>query len=152
MISGCYIIFGVPKAVRTDAGGENVDVWVHMCQHRSNLRSVINVCIERLWQDMGRAVITVYRGIFYSLESDQVLDPENDIDLFCLHEVFVPRINESLRNMTPLQLFHTGLLGTDEEPVDANQHQLPTANGNVEVPNNPFVPCTVLKTLILSAL
>lgn len=165
--------FGLPKVVRTDAGGENVDVWAHMSQHRSNLRSVIvgssvhNVRIERLWRDVGRAVITVYRDVFYSLESDQVLDPENNIDLFCLHEVFVPKINKSLvefvqswhnhplsteRNMTPLQLFYTGLLDVDEKPLDADQHPLPTATSHVEVPNNPFCPCTTLKTLILLTL
>ena len=55
--------FGLPNTVRTDGGGENVDVWAHMTQHRANTRSVIvgssvhNVRIERLWRDVRRGGI-----------------------------------------------------------------------------------------------
>lgn len=82
--------FGLPKSVRTDGGGENVDVWAHMT---ANTRSVIvgssvhNVGIERLWRGVCQGVIDVYREIFSRLESDGILDPDNDIDIFCVHEV-----------------------------------------------------------------
>ena len=166
-------IFGLPKRVRTDGGGENVDVWAHMSQHRANSRSVIvgssvhNVRIERLWRDVRRAVVDVYREIFARLEREQVLDPDNDVDLFCLHEVFIPRINRSLRefvsswhnhpisterNMTPLQLFHIGLLEVDEDSNDGDQSPLPTVSDHVQIHNLHYTPCTTLKSNVNHAL
>ena len=146
-------------------------VWhidgAHMTQHRANTRSVVvgssvhKVRIERLWRDVRRGVVDVYREIFGRLESDQVLDSDNDVDIFCLHEVFVPRINKSLtefvlswhnhpisseNNMTPLQLFYTGLLEVEEEDSsDDAQHPLPTTLDHVEIPHIPYTPCTALK-------
>lgn len=64
-------------------------------------------------------------NLFYYLESIDVLNPSDNVSLFCLHYVFVPRINQSLNEWreawichpmssmngkTPLQLFYTGLL------------------------------------------
>ena len=34
--------------------------------------------------------------VFYKLESENQLDPLNETDLFCLHFVFLPRINKTL--------------------------------------------------------
>ena len=92
-------VFGLPKKVRTDGGGENVDVWAYMNQQRRGVivgNSVHNVRIERLWRDVRRAVVDVFREIFSRLECEQLLDPHNDVDIFCLQEVFTPRINKSL--------------------------------------------------------
>ena len=64
--------------------------------------------------------------IFYHLETINILDPCNDVHLFCLHYVFLPRINRHLdswkeawvthplrskHSMTPEQLWTSGLLG-----------------------------------------
>ena len=69
-------------------------------------------------------VIGLYRDLFYHLESISLLDSNNDFDLFCLHYVFIPRINQSLKdwkdawvkhplrteqNLSPEQLWTTGL-------------------------------------------
>ena len=166
-------IFGLPKAVRTDGGGENVDVWAHMTQHRANSRSVIvgssvhNVRIERLWRDVRRAVVDVYSRVFSRLECEQILDPDNDVDIFCLQEVFVPRIKRSLtefvhswhnhpisseRNMTPLQLFLTGSLAVEEDANDDDQYPLPTTSDHVMIPNIPYIPCTALNSCICHTL
>ena len=81
---------------------------------------------------MRRSVLDVYHDIFSSLEHDHILYPDNDVDIFCLHEVFTPRINKSLtefvsswhnhpmsseRNMAPFQLFHVGIID-DQETSD----------------------------------
>ena len=55
----------------------------------SDRRSVITGCsthnqrIERLWRDMHRSVTVLYYILFYFLE-EQLLDPLNEIHLFCL--------------------------------------------------------------------
>ena len=63
-------------------------------------------------------------GLFHMLESDGLLDPDNDNHLFCLHFVYLPVINDILGkfarswlnhkvrtagNKTPLQLFIMGM-------------------------------------------
>ena len=94
----------------------------------------------------------------------------NDVDLYCLHEIFKPRINTYLlefmsswnnhplsteQNMTPLQLYHTGGIGIDtssESEDDSSQPSVGTtssilamASEAVEVSNLCFNPCTLLK-------
>ncbi len=58
--------------------------------------SVHNVRIERLWRDVRRSVVEKYRSILTLLEEENILDPDNCIDLYCLQKVFVPRINVDL--------------------------------------------------------
>lgn len=123
--------YGLPNSVRTDHGGENVDVWRFMlATHNNDLSSVItgssthNERIERLWRDVFRCVASVYYQIFRELEENHTLDPLNELDLYCLHYVYLPRINQSLTefkdswnehaistegNMTPHQLFFEGI-------------------------------------------
>ena len=56
-------VYGLPKKVRTDAGGENVDVWSYTIEQHQDSSCVIvgssvhNVRIERLWRDVRRGVL-----------------------------------------------------------------------------------------------
>lgn len=60
-------VYGLPQRVRTDGGGENVDVWQHMMQQHRDASAVIvgslvhNVCIERMWRDVCRGVIDIVK-------------------------------------------------------------------------------------------
>ena len=84
---------------------------------------------------------STYAAVFSSLQSNGVLDPLNIVDLFCLHLVYIPRINRSLitfqeawnnhplsteSNRTPLQLYTLYSIGnplfTDEGDVDSNSY------------------------------
>ena len=134
---GACEVFGVPSRVRSDKGGENIDIWRYMTATRGEYRklyiagpSVHNTRIERLWRDVYMAVTTVYVKIFLELEESGALDPNNDADSFCLHYVFLPRINSCLKafstawnnhglstadGASPLQLFTAGLMTTDDE-------------------------------------
>ena len=92
----------------------------------------------------------------------------NEVDIFCLHYIFIPRINKCLGdfqgswnchplstegNLTPLQLFVEGCIASDqyesaphhenhEQPMpSSSEDTLPEEMESVEVPSNKFVPC-----------
>ena len=124
--------YNVPSRVRCDFGGENVDVARWMIENRGCSRSSVitgssvhNARIERLWRDLRRVVVRPYANLFYYMESCGILDPLDDVHLFALHFIYLPRINKSLtefrlqymhhpmrtaNNRSPFQLFHEGVL------------------------------------------
>ena len=61
-------------------------------------KSTHNQRIERLWRNVFQGCLALFSDLFYHLESCNLLDPNNDIHLWCLHFVYVPIINTNLRN------------------------------------------------------
>lgn len=139
---------GLPSRVRADKGGENVLVSEYMLRHphrgpgRGSFitgRSVHNQRIERLWRDVFSSCTAHLYHMFYSMEDEGLLDPMDDIDLFCLHFVFIPRINQQLEyfksaysrhklrtehHHTPLQLWTRGMLATEDLSALAGVYDL----------------------------
>ena len=94
---------GAPKKLRTDLGGENVDAWRHMIQlHGRDEKCIItgssvhNERIKRLWRDAHRSVLMPHKELFTRLEMEELLDVTNEVDVYCLHEIFLDRINHCL--------------------------------------------------------
>ena len=158
--------FGVPLRVRTDYGVENVRVWEYMLHTSFNTNSVIvgssvhNQRVERLHRDINTQVINKFYNEFNELEKEGLLDAGNEADLFCLHLVYLPRINKLLNefveasnhhslstenNKTPLQLFYCNIRLLQLQSLDPSglldlNDIVARSNNNVQVSpiSNPF--------------
>ena len=87
-------------------------------------RSVHNQRIERLWRDVFLQCTILFYQLFHYMEDQDILDIDDEVHLFCLHYVYIRRINSALRlfqdawnnhplssegYLSPMQLWISGL-------------------------------------------
>ncbi|KAF7645697.1 hypothetical protein LDENG_00199920 [Lucifuga dentata] len=131
-------------------------------------RSVHNQRIERLWAELNRVLSFYFSNLFTFMENEGILDSTNELHLFCLHYIYLPRVQQAAaefqnqwnnyglatQGQTPLQLWQAGVLpaaGTDNSAIDdlftindtriTNENQPPPqleTENNLVVPENDF--------------
>ena len=134
--------------------------------------SAHNECIERLWRDVHHSVVVVYGNLFREMEDDRILDHLNEVDIYCLHYVFLPKINDGLKSFlegwnnfsvstenhqTPSQMFISAVAYFPSCSIVTKCHVTvtvtdsdtpetqPAALEPVSVPRCPFIPCMLVK-------
>ena len=87
--------YGVPHKIRTDGGGESIDVWRHMIQQWGSSRVIVgsSVHIERL---EGCESLLLNHVTLIAMEEEGILDPDNEVDIYCLHQALTGQINDRL--------------------------------------------------------
>lgn len=153
--------YGVPSRVRADGGSEFVHVESFMNMINGNERgslmrgpSVHNQRIERLWRDVYVKVLDKYYKLFNYMEENNILDPTDQIDLYCLQHTFVMRIDEELRTWktahnnhgirtehykTPNQLWIAGNLQNENSENTAMDNLFRRDLGGIEVNIQEFL-------------
>ncbi|XP_028404454.1 uncharacterized protein LOC114527067 [Dendronephthya gigantea] len=124
-------------------------------------RSVHNQRIERLWAEVNRVMTALYKDLFKFLERSEQLDSLNEVHLFALQYVFLPRINVSLaefrrqwnhhgmrtaNHQSPLALWHTNMITVPDDSTVINWEsygidystsgQAIQTNNNIVIPNS----------------
>ena len=144
-VYNCFLeavqLHGLPSRLRCDQGYKNQLVAQYMLEYRGighggviSGSSVHNQRVEHLWRDLHDCVMKLFYRLFYYLEELGLLDHNNDVHIYALHYVFIPRINHALavfkdgwnnhglrtaHNQSPNQLFVAGVLQVHQSGLTA---------------------------------
>ena len=138
-----------PTSILTDKREEKTLIWKHMQETKGDISAEITDKLERVqWitiikNDLNLNIFRTLSETFYSFECEGSLDVSNDADIFCLHFVYLPRMNKLLDDFvtsynacaiphgsgaTPLQIFYA-----HSDNASGNNDILPNLSSSREV-------------------
>jgi len=59
-----------------------------------------------LWRDVYGGCLSLFYQIFQYLESNDLLDVDNDVHIWCLHYVYLPMLNKHLQTWRDAWIHH----------------------------------------------
>uniref|UniRef100_A0A3Q2QKZ2 Integrase catalytic domain-containing protein n=1 Tax=Fundulus heteroclitus TaxID=8078 RepID=A0A3Q2QKZ2_FUNHE len=106
-VCNCFLeavgVYGVLSRVRSDKGGENVQVAHFMVSTRGpNRNSHLTERSTHNQRDVFGGVLDLFYTTFCNVEAEGLLNPDNEIQLYALHWAFLPQLDRHL------QLFKDG--------------------------------------------
>ena len=102
-------IHGLPSRVEADFGVKNADVARFMldCPECGINRGgfiertyIYNQRIERLWNEVIMRVVRHFRNIFFFLENEGFVHLLNEVHVFALRYIDIPRIKKTLKEFS----------------------------------------------------
>ena len=106
--------------------GQNILEWQHTCWtiHPGDLEGGAllqgQAYITNGLRDCGGMCLldasTLYYYVFYYMEEAGYLDVSNEVNMFCLHYVFIPRINQHLEHF---------INGWNDHPIRIARNKMP---------------------------
>ena len=106
---------------------------------------------------MFEGCLCLFYELFHHLESDNLLDPDNEVHLWCLHYVYLPMINRNLtnwknawshhpvrteKNLSPIQIWIRGIHLTDGTTIDVDGVKIPFPISVVKTISKYLFHCT----------
>ena len=114
--------YGLPSRVRGDDGGENNGIEEFMWWAQSNRNayihgpSVRNQRAERMHYDVTHCALAHFINLFTFMERQEILNVESDLDMHCLHSVYLHRVNDAIASFRD---------GWNNHPVSTEGNQTP---------------------------
>ncbi|XP_057305663.1 uncharacterized protein LOC130644179 isoform X1 [Hydractinia symbiolongicarpus] len=157
-----------PNMISTDERDEKAHVWKAMVEEKGDMSVEMSTKLERVqWitiikNDLNAHIFNPVIETFTELEQEGSLNISNETDLFCLHFVYLPRINKLLQDFmtgynscaipkgsgaTPSQIFYAHNDNTEAGSKDILPNLTNTTAVDIDLQCDCPMPVEKLKEL-----